>query len=92
MIIYAQLSGDSAHLTFDALERHIVSGGDGDLKELALQPVADHGEQADTVGWACMAMLGILVAVRELTNSVGASAKINAVADEYLGLIGQTRT
>lgn len=85
-LFYAQLSGDSAHPSLDALERHLVKGEAGRLVELSLEPVIDPEEPRDTVGWACMALLGTLVAVRDLTGGTEASPQINAAGDGYLRL------
>lgn len=87
-LFYAQLSGDSAHPSLDALERYMVKDQGGRLVELSLEPVTDPDEPRDTVSWACMALLGTLVAVRDLTGATEASPQINAVGDGYLRLTG----
>ena len=85
-LVYAQLSGDSAHPSLDALERHVVKDDAGRLVELALEPVGDPDEPQDTVEWACVALLGTLVAIRDLTGATGASPQIDAVCGSYLHL------
>lgn len=90
-LFYAQLSSDSAHPSFDALERHFVKDEGGGLVEVLLEPVPDVNELRDTLAWACMALLGILVAIQELTGATEASARITAVSDAYLRLNGELR-
>lgn len=88
-LFYAQLSGDSAHPSLDALERHVVKDDSGRLLELALEPVGDPDEPQDTVGWACMALLGTLVAIRDLTSATEMSSQIDAVSSAYLQKLGR---
>ncbi|MCA3278418.1 MAG: hypothetical protein ING10_04005 [Roseomonas sp.] len=88
-LFYAQLSGDSAHPSLDALERHVVKDVSGRLLELALEPVGDPDEPQDTVGLACMALLGILFAIRDLLGLTEVSAQIDAVSRAYLRKEGQ---
>ncbi len=61
----------------------------GRLVELALEPVGDPDEPRDTAAWACMALLGTLVAIRDLTGATEASPQINAVGDAHLRLTGR---
>jgi hypothetical protein len=93
-LVYAQLSGDSAHPSLDALERHVVKDDSGRLVELALEPVGDPDEPQDTVGWACVALLGTLVATRDLTSATEVSSQIDAVSRAYLHLqkLGRSRS
>ncbi len=86
-IIYAQLSGDSAHPSLDALDRHIIRNGKGHLTELSVAPVTERDESRDTVFWACMALLGILVSVQDLPGATQAGPHISAISERYLRLI-----
>ena len=88
-LFYAQLSGDSAHPSLDALERHVVKDDSGQLLELALEPVGDPDEPQDTVGLACMALLRTLVALRDLTGATEVSPQIDAVSRAYMRKEGQ---
>ena len=88
-LVYAQLSGDSAHASLDALERHVVKDDSGRLMELALEPMSDRDELQETVGWACMALLRTLVALRDLTGATEVSPQIDAVSSAYLQKLGR---
>lgn len=88
-LFYAQLSGDSAHPSLDALERHVEKDEAGMLVGLSLEPAAEAGELGETLGWACMALLGTLVATEKLTGAIEASARINAANDAYLRLVNR---
>jgi hypothetical protein len=85
-IVFAQLSGDSSHATLDALQRHLVSDDEGKPSEMRLDPSIDEDETVETVTWACTAMLGIMVAIRDLTDAVGASEELDAVCSAFLEL------
>ncbi|WP_270934317.1 DUF5677 domain-containing protein [Falsiroseomonas oryzae] len=86
-MFYSQLSNDSAHPSLNALERHVVRPEDGGLiSEMTAAPQLDSAEDAETLGWACMAMLGTLVSVRDLTNAFAAEPTIAAASDAYMAL------
>lgn len=86
---YSQLSGDSAHATFDALNRHVVEDEAGKLVELSFEPVPVPGEPRDTLGYACWALFGILDAVCALTDATEAKGQIDAVGARYHELVHQ---
>lgn len=82
---YAQLSGDSAHASFDSLERYIANDTHGAIVGVSLVPKLGSDELADTVGWACTAMQGILVAIRDVTHLSAATPQIDAVGNSFRG-------
>jgi len=86
---YAQLSGDSAHPSFDSLERHIEKDAHGGIVGVSFVPVLEPDEPADTVGWACTAMHGILLAIRDVTDASGVDPQMKAVGDAFRDLVKQ---
>jgi len=84
---YAQLSADSAHPSFDSLERHLSVDEHDALKEVSWKARVKPDEPRDTTGWACMAFLGILAISQKAVGAETASEAVQSVRDEYLRLI-----
>lgn len=87
-LIYAQLSADSAHPSLDSLERYVIKGKNGRLDGFSSEVADGLNEMCDTVGWACMAFLGLMMAVRDVANGHSASPRIEAVAAKFQSLTG----
>lgn len=85
--VYAQLSADSAHASIDALERHVIKDPEGELSGICVEPELASDEEAETLGWGCMAMLHIILAIRDLAGAAGANLEIEAAREGYFAIV-----
>jgi len=84
-VFYAQLSGDSAHPTTDALSRYFVRTKESDRPErgLDMEPLPKATEQIETIKYACEAGLGVCVGVNEIVGGTAVAASIAQAMNEY---------
>lgn len=67
-VVYSQFSGDAAHPTITALARHWAPGESGKTGFFDVQPEATEDELDETLLFACIALLGIMVVVNEMVG------------------------
>jgi hypothetical protein len=91
-IYYTQLSADAAHPTLTALHRYITKTREPGKTtiDIMLDAAPDPEEIADTLGWACEAVIGVCVGVDEMLGHTALAGRIRKVADEYASLNGST--
>lgn len=88
-IIYMTASGDAAHPTITALNRHIVEGPvAGIIDQLNIIPVADQDEVAQTLEFTCGALLGACYAVGETLGGSRAAPEVKERLSEFQRLKG----
>jgi Family of unknown function (DUF5677) len=88
--IYRQLSRDAAHPTFTSLNRYIrrFEENGQTVRGLDAEPVVNEFEVAQTVNWACVAMIGICVAANQIFEGTPAGQQLLQIADEWQALGG----
>ncbi len=84
IIVYRELSSDSAHPTAQSLSRHVTlnEGEDGPPFTLHAEPAADPAEASDTLELLCTAVLGAIVAANEALGGVDVGERLDALAAE----------
>jgi Family of unknown function (DUF5677) len=78
-IAYSQFSGDAAHPTITALSRHWSIENEAILD---VEPEAKEDELDHTLDFACIAILGIMVAVNEMIGFRAAGKALPDLSDE----------
>jgi hypothetical protein len=81
---YSQFSGDAAHPTLTALNRHLSQENQTAVFNVAPQPKED--ELDDTLHLACIALIGIMVVVNEMNGLTEAGKKLPALNGELVAL------
>jgi hypothetical protein len=89
-IYYSQLSADAGHPTFTSLNRYLISNErhEDRFRGIDFNPILEEHEMADTVSWACEAVISVCVGVNEMLGHTPASPDLVKLADEYAALEG----
>jgi hypothetical protein len=81
-IFYSFLSGDAAHISISALDRHVAEKEDGGLDLFPAAPVRGE-EVAETLDFACQALLGVCVGVGSIVGLTPTADSLPALALRY---------
>lgn len=79
--VYRGISGDAAHVTIDALNRHIKSDADNNVEHLTFQPSA--GDLEDTLSAGASAMLHALEALGRIYSQESISNSVRKLGDVW---------
>jgi hypothetical protein len=87
-IFYSQLSSDAAHPTMASLNRYIgrFEKNGETVRGFDCDPPVKEAEIAQTVDWACLALIGACVGVSQILEGTPAGQGLVKVADEWQAL------
>ena len=86
-LAYSQFSGDAAHPTLTALARYWRRDANSDV-EVTVAPEPSKDELDQTLLFAAMAILGILIAIDEMFGHVPAGRVLPAIGAEIQAIQG----
>jgi hypothetical protein len=89
-IFYQQLSGDAAHPSVTALNRHVIAGKDGAIRGLMVVPPINVAEVMDTTSYAAMALLGVGIAATTIFGGTPKDPQLEELTAEYQALAAAT--
>ena len=82
--VYRGISGDAAHVSIDALNRHIKSDADNNLEHLTFRPSS--GDLADTLSAGASAMLHSMEALGRIYGQSSVSNLVSRLGEVWRGL------
>lgn len=93
IIVYRELSSDSAHPTAQSLSRHVTlnEGEEGPPFTVHAEPVTAADEAVDTLELLCTAVLGAVVAANEALGEVEGGERLDVLAAESRKLSDSNR-
>lgn len=89
-IFYQELSADAAHPSLNALNRHVISGPNEEIKGLILMPPVHVKQVLETSFYAAMALLGVGIAADTIFGGTSSCQKLEALYAEYHALADAT--
>jgi hypothetical protein len=85
-VFYQHLSADAAHPSLKALNRHVVTTQQEEIRAISLKPPMRIGEVRETALIATMALLGVCVAANQILGATTGGESLPALVKEYQGL------
>lgn len=85
-LAYAELSANSAHVTLDSLDRHLIERG-SDAVDFTADPLPRAGELEDTKLYLSTALCGAVVALNQSLGYPMPSAPIGEIWDAHASLM-----
>ena len=82
--VYRGISGDAAHVSIDALNRHIKSDADNNVEHLTFRPSS--GDLADTLSAGASAMLHSMEALGRIYGQSSVSNLVSRLGEVWRGL------
>lgn len=82
--VYRGISGDAAHVTIDALTRHIKSDADNNVEHLTFRPSSD--DLADTLSAGASAILHAMEALGRIFGQESVSNSVSRLGEVWRGL------
>jgi predicted transcriptional regulator len=87
--VYGQFLGDAAHPTMTALARHWAPADKDKTIDFDVAPAAKDDELDETVHFACMAFLSVMVIVNEMADYTEAGKKLLAFDAELKSFLAE---
>jgi hypothetical protein len=91
-IFYSQLSSDAAHPTMASLNRYVgrFEENGETVRGFDCDPPVKESEIAQTVDWACLAVIGACVGVNQILEGTPAGQELLKIADDWQALGHET--